>query len=68
MRRVPRTLGLLACVVSGPAPKLSPMATTHVELDRQRIKELTEREEKRLNERTQASQRMSDSDAGVSIE
>ena len=31
------------------------MATTHVELDRQRIKELTEREEKRLNERTQAS-------------
>src|SRR5690349_5550803 len=34
------------------------MATTHVELDRQRIKELTEREEKRLNERTQASQRM----------
>jgi len=36
------------------------MATTHVELDRQRIKELTEREEKRLNERTQASQRMYD--------
>src|SRR6201989_1301137 len=34
------------------------MATTHVELDRQRIKELTEREESRLNERTQASQRM----------
>ena len=36
------------------------MATTHVELDRQRIKELTEREEKRLNERTQASQKMYD--------
>src|SRR3954470_16427023 len=34
------------------------MATTHVELDRQRIKELTEREEQRLNESTQASQRM----------
>src|SRR6476661_6005972 len=36
------------------------MATTHVELDRQRIEELTEREEKRLNERTQGSQRMYD--------
>ena len=34
------------------------MATTPTQLDRQRIKELTEREEKRLNERTQASQRM----------
>ena len=34
------------------------MATTSTQLDRQRIKELTEREEKRLNERTQASQRM----------
>ena len=34
------------------------MATTHVELDRQRIKELTEREEQRLNEQTTASQRM----------
>src|SRR3954462_2375300 len=34
------------------------MATTPVELDRQRIKELTEREEQRLNESTQASQRM----------
>src|SRR4051794_39354077 len=34
------------------------MATTHVELDRQRIKELTEREEQRLNESPQASQRM----------
>jgi hypothetical protein len=31
----------LACVVSGLAPRLTAMATTHVELDRQRIKELT---------------------------
>ena len=36
------------------------MATTSTQLDRQRIKELTEREEKRLNERTQASQAMYD--------
>lgn len=34
------------------------MATTPTQLDRQRIQELTEREEKQLNERTQASQRM----------
>jgi glutamate-1-semialdehyde 2,1-aminomutase len=34
------------------------MATTTTQLDRQRIRELTEREERRLNERTQASQRM----------
>jgi glutamate-1-semialdehyde 2,1-aminomutase len=34
------------------------MATTPVRLDRQRIRELTEREESRLNERTQGSLRM----------
>src|SRR5262245_62678581 len=34
------------------------MATTPIQLDRQRIKELTDREERLLNERTQASQRM----------
>src|SRR5262245_17451834 len=34
------------------------MATTPIQLDRQRIKELTDREEQLLNERTQASQRM----------
>ena len=36
------------------------MATTSTQLDRQRIRELTEREEKRLNERTQASLAMYD--------
>jgi glutamate-1-semialdehyde 2,1-aminomutase len=34
------------------------MATTPFQLDRQRIKELTDREEQLLNERTQGSQRM----------
>jgi glutamate-1-semialdehyde 2,1-aminomutase len=34
------------------------MATTPIRLDRQRIRELTEREESRLNERTQGSLRM----------
>jgi glutamate-1-semialdehyde 2,1-aminomutase len=36
------------------------MATTPIQLDRQRIRELTAREEQRLNERTQASQRLYD--------
>jgi glutamate-1-semialdehyde 2,1-aminomutase len=34
------------------------MATTPIRLDRQRIRELTEREESRLDERTQGSQRL----------
>src|SRR5512133_1964065 len=34
------------------------MATTSTQLDRQRIKELTEREEQQLNERTKGSQKM----------
>src|SRR3954467_12275656 len=36
------------------------MATTPTQVDRQRIRELTEREEQRLNERTKGSQRMYD--------
>ena len=39
------------------------MATTPTQLDRQRIRDLTEREEQRLNERTQGSKQMYERDA-----
>src|SRR4029450_1114815 len=54
----PRAPGRVGCGARGAPHNLSAMAPTHVELDRQRIQELTEREEQRLNESTQASQRM----------
>src|SRR3954451_25390100 len=51
----PRRLDRQPC---GPGQTRAMAATTHRRIDRRRVKELTEREEARLNERTPASRAM----------